>query len=275
MKLQNKLQKKEGIAENKVVEYQCGEETVKISRNIVRRYLISGGGSDFITDEEIDVFINLCRFQHLNPWLREAYLIKYSRNKPATMVVGKDAFMKRARKNEEFAGFEAGIIVKTKEDRIEHRDGAFAIPGEIILGGWAKVYIKGYQVPVYNVVSFNEYVGTDSNGNPNKQWSSMPGTMIRKVALVQALREAFPEDLQGLYDQSEMGIEEIDKAPINVEDVESVDVIEQQEEPIEEIPVHDLEDYREKKQEEISFEGDPEFIESDYLDDMEELQGIF
>ena len=32
--------------------------------------------------------------------------------------------------------------------------------------------------------------------------------MIRKVALVQALREAFPEDYQGLYDSSEMGVNE-------------------------------------------------------------------
>ncbi len=37
-------------------------------------------------------------------------------------------------------------------------------------------------------------------------WAAKPGTMIRKVALVQALREAFPEDLQALYDAEEMGV---------------------------------------------------------------------
>ena len=35
----------------------------------------------------------------------------------------------------------------------------------------------------------------------------MPCVMIRKCAMVTALREAFPEDLQGLYDASEMGID--------------------------------------------------------------------
>ena len=35
----------------------------------------------------------------------------------------------------------------------------------------------------------------------------MPATMIRKVALVQALREAFPSELSGMYDQSEMGVD--------------------------------------------------------------------
>lgn len=38
-------------------------------------------------------------------------------------------------------------------------------------------------------------------------WVKMPATMIRKVALVQGLREAFPDKFQGMYDQSEMGTE--------------------------------------------------------------------
>ena len=36
-------------------------------------------------------------------------------------------------------------------------------------------------------------------------WNSKPLTMIRKVALVQALREAYPDRFAGTYDQSEMG----------------------------------------------------------------------
>jgi hypothetical protein len=35
-------------------------------------------------------------------------------------------------------------------------------------------------------------------------WAKIPATMIRKVALVQALREAFPSDLGGCYDSAEM-----------------------------------------------------------------------
>lgn len=38
-------------------------------------------------------------------------------------------------------------------------------------------------------------------------WLKMPATMIRKVAIVQALREAFPSELGGMYDSSEMGVE--------------------------------------------------------------------
>ena len=35
-------------------------------------------------------------------------------------------------------------------------------------------------------------------------WADKPATMIRKVALVQALREAYPEMYAGVYDSSEI-----------------------------------------------------------------------
>ncbi len=60
--------------------------------------------------------------------------------------------------------------------------------------------------PVENTVSFDEYCLKGKDGKPMSNWAAKPGTMIRKVALVQALREAFPEDLQALYDAEEMGV---------------------------------------------------------------------
>jgi hypothetical protein len=38
-------------------------------------------------------------------------------------------------------------------------------------------------------------------------WKVMPGTMIRKVALVQSLREAFPDEFGGMYSPEEMPID--------------------------------------------------------------------
>jgi hypothetical protein len=75
---------------------------------------------------------------------------------------------------------------------------------EALLGGWARVFIKGIKEPFYSAVSFNEYVGRDKDGNINKQWNSKPCTMIRKVALAQALREAFPDQNSGLYSPEEI-----------------------------------------------------------------------
>lgn len=65
------------------------------------------------------------------------------------------------------------------------------------------MFIKGRETPEYQSVSFDEYVGRKKDGTINSQWSKKPATMIRKVAVVQALREAFPDKFQGLYAQEE------------------------------------------------------------------------
>lgn len=217
MAVNNRIAQRPQQQNDKVVEYKCGEETVKLSPSIIRNYLVSGNGN--VTDQEIGMFLNLCRFQHLNPFLREAYLIKFG-NQPATIVTGKEAITKRAMRNPTYAGQQAGIVIWDSESgELEYRPGSLLMNGEQLVGGWAKVYVKGYDVPIEAVVSFNEYVGTKGDGTINGQWAKKPATMIRKVALVQALREAFPEDLGGLYASEEVGVDfdETAMAPVDME----------------------------------------------------------
>ena len=202
MAVNNKLNT-EKKGETAIVEYESNGEVVKISPNVVRKYLVSGDGN--VTDDEIMMFMSLCRYQHLNPFLKEAYLIKFG-STPAAIVTGKDVFTKRARRNKDYVGKQAGIIVLNEEtNEITEREGTFYLPNEKIVGGWAKVFIKGYSEPEYVAVSFDEYAGRKKDGTLNSNWVGRPGTMIRKVALVQALREAFPEDFNGMYAPEEMG----------------------------------------------------------------------
>lgn len=196
----NTLQKKS----SQVTEYISNGETVRISPTMIRKYLVSGGGN--VTEEEVVMFLSLCKFQHLNPFLREAYLIKYGDTQPATIVIGKDVFMKRAQKQPEFDGIEAGLIVLNEDGEVVERPGTFYRKGsEELVGAWAKVYMKNCRVPFYVSVAMDEYIGRKKNGEVNSQWASKPATMIRKVALAQALREAFPEQNSGgMYVQEEL-----------------------------------------------------------------------
>ena len=190
------------MAENtQLVEYEANGEMVQISPSMVKKYLVSGGGN--VTDGEVMMFMSLCRFQHLNPFLKEAYLIKYGSNDPATIVTGKDVFTKRAEANPNYKGKKAGIIVQKEDGTVEEREGTMVLPSEKLVGGWARVFIKDKE-PEYQSVSFDEYAGRKKDGSLNSQWAKKPATMIRKVAVVQALREAFPDRFQGLYAQEEM-----------------------------------------------------------------------
>ena len=184
------------------VNYIANGEEVRLSSNMVKRYLVSGDASS-VTDQEVMMFITLCKYQHLNPFLREAYLVKYG-SSPATIVTGKDTFLKRAERNDKYKGKASGIVIQTKDGKVEYRDGTLKLDGEKIVGGWAKVYIEGRE-PEMTTVSFEEYAGRKKDGSLNSQWASKPATMIRKVAVVQALREAFPEDFGSLYSPEEMG----------------------------------------------------------------------
>lgn len=184
--------------------FMAGNMQVKLTPEIVRNYLVAGDPKS-VTFQELAMFINLCKFQGLNPWLREAYLIKYGTS-PATLVTGKEAFMKRAERHPQFNGFKAGIIVVSGEE-ILYREGMFALPNEEIVGGWAEVYRKDRSVPYRSEASIAEYAGKKKDGTMNGQWQSKPATMIRKVALVQALREAFPEELGAMYIAEEQGQE--------------------------------------------------------------------
>ncbi|MDB8986939.1 recombinase RecT, partial [Parabacteroides merdae] len=76
--------------------------------------------------------------------------------------------------------------------------GSLKLPGETLIGGWCEVYVKDKKFPIKSLVSLEEY----SKGQST--WKQMPMVMIRKCAIVTALREAFPEDLQGMYDAAEI-----------------------------------------------------------------------
>lgn len=202
--------------ENAIVKYQTDHGEVKLSPAIIKRYLVSGD-ADKVTDQEVTMFLQLCQYQGLNPFLREAYLIKFGTS-PATIVTGKEVFTKRASKHNEFNGFEAGVIVQKKDNSIEQRSGTLVLPNEELVGGWARVHRKDYAVPIEVTAGMSEYARKGKDGQLMSNWAKMPATMIRKVALVQALREAFPDEFQGLYSQEEMPVDNsrLDEKPIEV-----------------------------------------------------------
>ena len=194
-------------ANNKAVTFMAGEEQINLTPDMVKKYLVSGDASS-VTDQEIVMFMMMCKGNHLNPWNKEAYCIKYG-TQPATMVVGKEAYMKRANAHPQYDGMDDGIVVIVPETgEMIYRKGTITIEGEQLIGGWAEVYRKDRSRSTRVEVPFSEYAGRKKDGSLNGQWSSKPATMIRKVAQVQALREAFPDTLGGLYTADEQGVDE-------------------------------------------------------------------
>lgn len=186
-------------APGKPVEIEtAGGDHFSVSFEDVRHFICAKA-----TDAECKIFLETCRAYRLNPFTREAYLIHYDNKNddtPCTIVLGKNCYLQMAERHPAYDGFEAGVIVLNDSD-VEYREGSIVYEGEELLGGWAKVYRKDRSRPNYEEVKFSEY-------NTGKSlWASKPATMIRKVALVHALREAFPSTYGLTYDESEISVE--------------------------------------------------------------------
>lgn len=175
------------------VKYTVNGEEVKLSPNIIRNFLVSGNGE--VSDQEVTMFLQLCRYQKLNPFLNEAYLVKFG-SQPASLIVSKEAFMKRAESHSKYQGLEAGIIVARKNEMVDI-EGAIKLPEDVLIGGWAHIHREDRKHPVKIRISFEEF----SKGQAT--WKNQPMNMIRKVAVVNALREAFPESLGAMYTEDE------------------------------------------------------------------------
>ena len=198
------LPKQNAVADNK--SYQTDTGLVTLNPTLIKRYLVNGD-SNAVTEQEIMLFMALCKGQKLNPFMKEAYLIKYGSKSPATMVVSKDVPLKRAEQNPNYDGKKAGVIVEDKETGdIVYREGEFYLKHkENLVGGWCEAYRKDRAHPERIEVSFEESAGRKSDGSLTSIWQTRPATMVRKVAVARALREMFTKDLQGMYIADEMG----------------------------------------------------------------------
>lgn len=178
-------------------QYTAGDgQEVLLTPEAVARYVVAPNTQ--VTEQEMARFLGICKARGLNPFAGDCHLVKYG-DGPASVIVGKDFYVRTACEQPAFDGFDAGVVVMGGDGRVVHRDGAMVAPGEQLLGGWATVYDKARSHPVKAVVSLQEY----STGR--SMWRTKPATMVRKVALVQALRESYPERFQGTYDADEMG----------------------------------------------------------------------
>ena len=178
-----------------IITYKVGENEITLTNQVIRSLT---NGNDLITNAEIGLFMALCKDSKLNPFTREAYLIKYDDKAPAQIVVSLNAFSRLADENPKYAGMEDGIIVQTSDNNIVDRIGCVLYPGEKLIGGWAKVYRSDRQVPSIARLSLNEYNTYKSN------WKSKPATMINKCAKVSALRKAFPQSFNNCYAEEEL-----------------------------------------------------------------------
>lgn len=204
---------KEASMEKPTVYKDSNGQEVSLSRYIINRYLAPG--ADF-TEAECWSLIGLAQARGLNPVTKDVYFLRFQGN--PQIVVSRDYYEKRAAKNPNYEGKENGIVVLNRKGEIEYRKGTIMLKDEELLGGWCQVFMKNLTHPVFASVQFDEAVRTKSDGKPMSTWASMPKTMVEKVAVVRALKQAMTEDFGGTYSAIELGFEE-EEIESNAQDI--------------------------------------------------------
>lgn len=154
------------------------------------------------SNSELALGVMVCKQQGLNPFTGDVHFVKYGEQK-MQVIVSKYAFLKRAERNPNYDGFKAWVETEDND-----------------LVAKCEVYRKDRQCPISGEAYFSEY------NQGNKMWKEKPKTMIRKVAIVQTFREAFPDELGGLYSEEEMPEFDHNKYP-NVIDIEPTPTLEE------------------------------------------------
>lgn len=150
------------------------------------------------SDEDLMLFLYTCKRTGLDPLAKQIYAIyrwdsRLGKEK-MTIQAGIDGFRLIAQRNGDYAGQDEAIF--TPEDESSQ------YPVKAIVTIYKMV--KGERVPFTATARWAEYVNFDKNGEPEFMWKKMPYLMLAKCAESLALRKAFPNELSGIYTDSEM-----------------------------------------------------------------------
>lgn len=166
-----------------------GAELLLTAQDVLRFLVREGKASR----EEAVLFLAYCATRGLNPLEDDIYLVKYDETEPARIILGRHGYLKLAHRQPTYLYHTSGVLIRTKEGKVEARDGSFYEKDkETLVGGWAEVYREG-KPPYSKRVLLEEFTLRTRDGRPRRMWGTMPATMIEKVSVVQALREAFPD----------------------------------------------------------------------------------
>ena len=167
----------------------------------ISRYYLAAVANASLTNQHFAVAMETCIRKKLNPVTDIAIWV--DKDNKMSLHIKDEAFMRRANRHPDYRGFTAGWIISAGEGKglkyIEH--GTDIDAGYLTVGAWCHVIRENRTQPKAEAM-INDYAR--SRDKAYSVWSLKTQTMIAKVARHMAHRLAFPEELSGIYTETEM-----------------------------------------------------------------------
>lgn len=168
-------------------------------------------GVEEATDGDLQVFFHVAKRSGLDPFARQIHMVgRRSRNQRTndwemkyTIQVGIDGYRLIGRR----AADRARATISMDPVEWSDRDGRWR---DVWNNAWgtplaARITIRRNGEPFPAIALFDEYAQTNRDGKLTSMWAQRPAGQIAKCAEALAWREAFPQDLAGIYTDEEMG----------------------------------------------------------------------
>jgi phage recombination protein Bet len=162
----------------------------EITEAKIMEYLDSAGITNSLLPNEKKMFVNIAREFGLNPFKREVYITAYGQGdkRKCSIITGYEVYIKRAERTGKLDGWKVWTEGEGKN-----------------IKAVVKIYRKDQKYPFQHEVYYSECVQMTKEGYPNSVWAKQPRFMTKKVAIGQAFRLCFPDDLGGMpYEESEL-----------------------------------------------------------------------
>lgn len=172
--------------------------------DLIKRTVAKGA-----SDDELRLFVQVCKGANLNPFLRQVHLVPRWDSKLGAEVraiqVGIDGFRAVAESSGSYAGNDDPVFDGEHEIPFTKYENRKPIESKLTVPGKATVTVfkmlEGARYPFTATARWEEYYPGQKMGF---QWHIRPYLMLGKCAEALALRKAFPKLLSGMYAAEEM-----------------------------------------------------------------------